>query len=371
MLKLFQEIGDQSAVAITFVNLGDLAGKQGRYVQGLELAERGKGLAEKVGRDEIVWQAHSVAASMLRAMKEPAKARIELDSAIGRIEALRTRVAGDQQAQQLFFESKLAPYHALVDLLVEENAPADALMVVERAKARALLDVVQSGRVDVTAAMTPVEKEQEATLTRRLAALNNERFLERTRPTQDVARVKAVEEQLEQTRLALEGFHTALYAAHPEIRLRRGETAPLSIADLRDLLPDTNRVLLEFLVTEESTFLFVVRRPRGDAALGAVEPALRVAVYRVPVTQNALASRVAAFREMLATVDNRYASAARDLYDLLLSPAAADIRGASRLVIVPDGPLWELPFQVLANTPVARPDRSLHHLVRPVAQRPP
>ena len=50
---------------------------------------------------------------------------------------------------------------------------------------------------------------------------------------------------------------------------------------------------------------------------------------------------------MLGDVDNRFARDARDLYDLLLAPAAADLRGASRLVIVPDGPLWELPFQVL------------------------
>jgi CHAT domain-containing protein len=121
----------------------------------------------------------------------------------------------------------------------------------------------------------------------------------------------------------------------------------MSIADVRDLLPDTNRVLLEFLVTEESTLLFLVRLPRGEEPSGGGAAALRVAVYRIPVTLKALASRVAAFREMLATLDNRYARDARDLYDLLLSPAAADIRGASRLVIVPDGPLWELPFQVL------------------------
>jgi CHAT domain-containing protein/Tfp pilus assembly protein PilF len=344
-LKLFQEIGNQSAVANGFVSLGEIAGKQGRYAEGLKLAERGKRLAEEVGRAEIIWQAHVTVATMLRATKEPAKARVELEKAIGLIEALRTRVAGDQQARQLFFESKLAPYHALVDLLVEQNAPADALMVVERAKARALLDVVRSGRVDVTAAMTPAEKEQEAALTRRLATLNNERFLERTRPTKDLARVKSVEEQLEQARLALEGFHTALYAAHPEIRLRRGETAPMSVADVRDLLPDATRVLLEFLVTDESTFLFVVRLPRGVPSGRGAAP--RVAVYRVPLTQKALASRVAAFREMLATMDNRYPRVARELYDLLLSPAAAEFRAASRLVIVPDGPLWELPFQVL------------------------
>ena len=65
-----------------------------------------------------------------------------------------------------------------------------------------------------------------------------------------------------------------------------------------------------------------------------------------------LADRVARFRQML-TSDNRFSKPAHDLYDLLLKPAAAQLRGKTRLLIVPDGALWELPFQAL-QTPKGR-----------------
>jgi CHAT domain-containing protein/Tfp pilus assembly protein PilF len=346
-LPLFDAIGDQRGVAETYVNLSELHERQGRHEEALQMANRAIALADQIGRDEIVWQARSVAATLHRAMNQPDKARAELEAAIALIESLRSRVAGGGEAQQTYFESKLAPYHALVDLLVDQHKPAEALIAAERARARVLLDVIQSGRVNVTTAMTAAEKEQEQRLTNRLVELNAERFRARTRAARAEAQVNSIESRLDQTRLELEAFHTTLYTAHPELRLRRAETPAMSIDDARDLLPDTKTVLMEFVVAEELTTLFVVRRPRAGEPDGDGESTVRLAAYRLSIPQKTLADRIERFRGMLSGVDNRYVRDARDLYDLLLAPAAAELRGASRLVIVPDGPLWELPFQVL------------------------
>lgn len=42
---------------------------------------------------------------------------------------------------------------------------------------------------------------------------------------------------------------------------------------------------------------------------------------------------------------------ARELYDLLLKPAQADLQGKISVVIVPDAELWNLPFQALQSAP--------------------
>jgi CHAT domain-containing protein len=60
-----------------------------------------------------------------------------------------------------------------------------------------------------------------------------------------------------------------------------------------------------------------------------------------------LAKDVAQFREQLAGRDINYHELARSLYATLIAPAAAQIAGKRTLVIVPDGPLWKLPFQAL------------------------
>jgi CHAT domain-containing protein len=80
---------------------------------------------------------------------------------------------------------------------------------------------------------------------------------------------------------------------------------------------------------------------------------VKVQVYPLEIKQQELADRVESFRRMLSTADNRFSRSAHSLYDLLLKPAAAQLEGKTRLLIVPDGPLWELPFQAL-QTPRGR-----------------
>src|SRR5258705_379468 len=53
------------------------------------------------------------------------------------------------------------------------------------------------------------------------------------------------------------------------------------------------------------------------------------------------------FHDQLANLNPEYTANARKLYDLLVSPAAEQLKGTDTLCIVPDGFLWNLPFQAL------------------------
>jgi CHAT domain-containing protein len=57
------------------------------------------------------------------------------------------------------------------------------------------------------------------------------------------------------------------------------------------------------------------------------------------------------FRGRLANQDFLFHEPARELYDLLLGPARAELQNKTNLIIVPDGILWELPFQALQPAP--------------------
>ena len=58
-------------------------------------------------------------------------------------------MAGSEQQQQNFFADKLSPYHEVVDLLLAQNKRAEAFVYAESARARVLLDVLRSGRVNL------------------------------------------------------------------------------------------------------------------------------------------------------------------------------------------------------------------------------
>jgi CHAT domain-containing protein len=96
------------------------------------------------------------------------------------------------------------------------------------------------------------------------------------------------------------------------------------------------------MTTKETTYMFVVTRPRSPA--GA---APRLAVHSIPVKALDLAARVSGFREHLAARDLGFATEARALYTTLVRPAQRELAGKDTVVLVPDGALWELPFQAL------------------------
>src|SRR6266511_452715 len=376
-LKVFEDMGDRSRVALTLSSLGNVHMAQGNYAQGLELfrqsfkiseeagdkpimvqalsnmasvhqsqgaytlalqfARRAADLATRIGAPDGASQAQTAAGKAYFALNQLDQARLSFDEAIASIETLRAQVAGGEEEQQRHFESKISPYYAMVELLVAQRKPDEALSYAERAKARVLLDVLSNGRVSVTKAMTVQEQQQERQLNSQLASLNSQLYREKLSPNPDPARLAKLEDQLQSSRLDFEAFQFNLYAAHSELKTRRGAAPPLQLAQAGALLPDVNTALLEFVVADEKTYLFVLTK---SATVG-------VKVYPLEIKQKDLAERVSRFRQMLSTSDNRFSKPAHELYDLLVKPAAAQLRGKTRLLIVPDGALWELPFQAL------------------------
>ena len=335
-LALREAIGNKAEVADTLNNLGEVYVAQGLYSQALDAASRTTALARQIGYAEILWKARLVAGVAYRALNEPIQARLAFEEAITTIETLRANVAGGAEEQQRFFESKVSPYHAMVDLLTRDGRPAEALIFAERAKSRALLDALQTSRVNGAKAMTAQEHEQEQKLHGQLVALYTRISREAARPKPDQARLAELKAQLPKARLDFESFH----AAHPELRAQRGEVQPLRLEEAAALLPDAASALLEYVVTDEKTYLFAITK-----AAGKIEP--EVGVYTLPVKRDELDKQAEFFRRQLAGRDLGFRASATKLYELLLNPADAQLRGKTNLVIAPDDKLWDLPFQAL------------------------
>jgi len=77
----------------------------------------------------------------------------------------------------------------------------------------------------------------------------------------------------------------------------------------------------------------------------------KLAVYTIPITYSAMAERCQDFREACSDRNvYSYNRKAQELYRLLIAPAAKLLAGKRRLLICPDGPLWEVPFQALLDS---------------------
>jgi len=341
-LTRFEAMQKKPGMAVSLKSIGQVYQAQGSYAKALECADRAATLARQTGSREHLWQARALAGRAYHALNQPAASRQALAEAIATIEALRADVAGGEQEQQRFFENKVSPYQAMVELLLAQNNPREAFAYAERAKARVLLDVLSRGRVNITKAMTASEQAQEQRAQNDLVSLNTQLSRESLRPQPDAARLSDLRTRLQKARLDYEAWQTNLYAAHPELKVHRGEALPLTVEQARDLLPDAESALAEFMVMEAKTYLFVLTRKTPTS-----QTAAELKVYPLEIKQKELAGLAARFRQQLATRDPDFRESAGHLYHRLLEPAWEQLQGKTKLIIVPDGALWELPFQAL------------------------
>jgi CHAT domain-containing protein len=145
---------------------------------------------------------------------------------------------------------------------------------------------------------------------------------------------------LQAARLDFEDFETRLYNSHPELKPQRGEAPVIKAEELAALLPDSRSALLEYVVTDDHTYLFAITKAAGKAGV-------EIRVYALPIKRADLTKQIESFRGQLAGRDLGFRAPARRLYQSLLKPAEAQLQGKTNLIIVPDDNLWELPFQGL------------------------
>ncbi|HXR99789.1 MAG TPA: CHAT domain-containing tetratricopeptide repeat protein [Pyrinomonadaceae bacterium] len=331
------------AVGITLNNISPVYILQRNYTEALSVSQRSVSLARETGRKVDLFVALTNLGYSQLGLNRLAEARQSFEEAVAIVENLRTQVAGGIEERQRYFEGGMQAHHGLLSVLVKENRPADALMLAERAKARALLDILQQGRVSVQKAMTVKEQDEERQLKSQLTQLNRQlaRVKQSDKPDA-AAQVTEAETQLEQARLSYEAFQNALYASHPELKTQRGEAPIINAQELAALLPNSSSVLLEYVVSDEQTYLFAITKPAENAET-------QIQVYPVLIKRADLAKQIESFRQQLADRDLGFKASATKLYDLFLKPAEVQLRGKTNVVIAPDNSLWDMPFQALVN----------------------
>jgi CHAT domain-containing protein len=328
------------AIGVTLNNISPVYLLQRNYTEALSVSQRSVSLARETGRKVDLFVALTNLGYSQFGLNQLTEARKSFSEAVSIVEDLRTKAAGGVEERQRYFEGGMRAHQGLLSVLVKDNQPADALMIAERAKARVLLDILQQGRVNIQKSMTAKEQDEERQLKSQLTQLNKQLSRVKQSDKQDAAQVALVEGQLEKARLNYEAFQNALYASHPELKTKRGEAPIINAQELTGLLPDSSSVLLEYVVTDEQTYLFAITKPAEKT---------EIQVYTVPVKRTELAKQIESYRQQLASRDLGFRSSAAKLYELLLKPAQSQLRGKTNVVIAPDSNLWDMPFQALVN----------------------
>jgi CHAT domain-containing protein len=346
-LALYRKLGDKLGEANCYLSQGDVAFLTGDNAGALALYAKAIPLYQAVGSKlGEAWACHG-RGKCLEKQGDPAGAEVALDQALIAVESLREG-AGAPSARSGVLEQFVTIYHTAIRLALASGKGERAFGLAERARGRSLLDLMASGGLQVYKRMNANERAEAQELEHRLALANARWAHALSQISPDPSKLKSLSEERDAARRTLDELEKSLYARYPDLAAARGART-VDAAPTASMLP-ADALLLEYIVTEEETLVFALSS-QGISA-----------ILKAPMSSGMLAEEVAAFRQYCSREGGRSAEpafrtagpdrndAGRKLFDALVKPVLDAMPARPKhLMIVPDGALFELPFQALSS----------------------
>ena len=261
------------------------------------------------------------------------------DCAIEALETQRSKLGGSDESRSGFASRYAGVYQEAIDLLVEVGKTEQAFHLLERYRAREFLKLLAE-RDLLFSSDLPADLEKQRRIVDRGYDQAFGTWLRLTDETDEAAHRKALK-QLEMMRRRQDEVRAEIEAASPRLATLKAPQ-PLDLRATRTAL-DPGTLLLSYSIGDKTSHLFAIGPQKGD-----------LRVFTLAVGGDSLREQIKTFREALnqGRFDRRPEKAllgARQLSQWLLSPAAAQIATAERLLVLADGPLHSLPFAALTD----------------------
>ncbi|HEY6328121.1 MAG TPA: CHAT domain-containing protein, partial [Blastocatellia bacterium] len=358
-LPMARAVGDRAQECNVLSDIGVLYAGQGEHQKALEFYSQALPIATEIGDRHAETRTLEAMADTYRAQGGLDEARAAIEKAIALTESVRSDVS-DQELRQSFFATTRDRFDFYISILTELNdkqpdpkTAAAALEASEQERARGLLDMMALSRIDISQGVDPALKAQEQAVQAKISYIQSQlvRAASVTKP--DQVRLSSLNRELSAADDDRRRMESALRRSNPKYAELRYPTR-LDAASIQKLLgPDT--LLLEYSLDDDCSRLFAVTNT--DLRIAKL-PSRELIRGEVDQVRSAISS------PGRAGLTN-YLRAATLLYNDVVAPASGLLAGKTRLVIVPDGPLYYLPFEVLLKGKAPElPLSALPYLVR-------
>jgi CHAT domain-containing protein/Tfp pilus assembly protein PilF len=334
-----------SATANLLAMLGGVELKRGLLQPARQHLERALALEQERGFSPVDQAYTLLDLARLESVQHPELAASYFERSLARVEDEIERLGGSHQLEAEYRARYRETYREYIAFLMRRGAPEQAFGVLERMRGRALLAELAE-RDLAFAGDQPAELRRAR---REIAAAHDAAAQELARLDDDrSARAEELRRRLGELRQRNDDLIAEARRSSPRFAtLRYPQTLDLAGA-ARAL--DAGTTLLAYGVGAGETYLFVVTRQGLES------------VATVPLGEQELRRRVAALRQLIAEArpggspveqhrGRELEQAARELYAALVRPAERWVAAAERLMILPDGPLYVLPWGALMRAP--------------------
>lgn len=325
---------------------GQAAAALGRRAEAQQLAALALAFGEQEDIPLLTYQVHLLLGRLAREQEETTTALAEFDAAIRELERLQGHLMVEYRST--FVEDKQRAYEDALSICLELKQPECALEYAERARARALLDLL-AHRLNLG---LQARSAADAPLVEQLVALRAERdrlyrrwesVKEHSTGNDLLADGRRVQEDV----LVIEKKITGLWHKLLVRNADYARDAALWQVHTEPVQPylDGDTALLAYFFVHERLVAFVIT-------------AEQVASYELPTTMTEVAGWLQRYGLNLRAVGysglgqreallQNAQAVLHKLYTLLLQPFEATLRAFNNLIVVPHGPLHYLPFHAL------------------------
>ena len=370
-LEFLLKAGNHFYTSTTLIHLGMIHDSLGQKEKALDYLTQTLKVQETINDRRGVAVTLFHIARVQRDLGNLGEARKRIEVALEMVEGLRTQVAS-QQLRAVFFASVQQYRELYIDLLMrlhKENPSQQldraAFNASETGRARSLLELLNEARAEINHGVDPELLERKHRLGESIAnqAESQIRLLggkhTEEQATDAAKKLAALTSEYEQVEARIRDASPQYDALIQPV--------PLKLEEIQKQVLDSETVLLEYSLGEQRSFLWAVTTGAFKTYelpnRATLEPLAR-RVNELLTARNKSVSNetIEQRRQRLEAADAEYLKAATSLSQMLLGPAAGELKN-KRLLIVSDGVLQFIPFAGLPNPTNGQPLIVNHEIV--------
>uniref|UniRef100_UPI00286A12E2 CHAT domain-containing protein n=1 Tax=Armatimonas sp. TaxID=1872638 RepID=UPI00286A12E2 len=328
----YQQLGDASGEADALSNLGASALALKRYQEALVLCQQALPLHQQLrnpSSEQLTWD--TLGQAQL-ALGKPQEALTAFQKSIALVEQRRGGLESLAEAKTDTLAASLPTYSRAIALLHKLGRDEEAFLLVQQTKGRALAERGGQAQPELMNALTVAEQAQRGLLQEQASFLNFQLIAEGVRNEPgSKKRFAELGEQLKGVEVQRATLEDQLSLRHPTLaRLR--PRLPIASKAIAAQLP-ANTALIEYVLAEKPLAFVVTKNG--------------LSVHALPTSLPSLTRQIAALQSACQSEKKETKSAVRTLVQSLVAPLAKPLAHKTRLIICPDGTLWDIPFALL------------------------
>ena len=337
-------------VATGLNNLAEVAHDRGDLVKSQDYYNQSLDIRRKFAPESAVYaETLGALAEIMRDQGQADRASQFYAQAIDVLESQIDRLGGlsDVRAE---FRAKHADYYSeYSNLLAAQGKTELAFQVLERSRARSLLEMLAEAHLDVRNGVDPSLLEQLRALRISLATKSS-RKIDLLQGEHNEERLRNLSKEIDETLSQYKDVERQIRTSSPAYAALT-QPQPLTAAEVQQQLLDANTVLLEYSLGEKRSLVFLATPNSLDAFELPKRPLIESAAKRVydllTFRNRSVAGETFLQRkERLDKAGAEYRKAVSDLSQMILGPVVSRL-GEKRLLIVADGALQYVPFAIL------------------------